>query len=212
MFPDFTSIMAVTIAGLTLAASPGPSMMYVVSISMSQGRMAGFASSVGLALGGMIHAIIASIGLGALIVKMPVVFQGIQILGAFYLFYLGVKTILEKSITSEDLVVENIDKKSLNLIFKQGVIVELLNPKTILFFLAFLPQFINSDTEHLKLHMFILGIIVPLTAIPFDVIATVSGRYLADKIAGSKNMQNTIKYISGAILIILALITILSVA
>lgn len=211
MFPDFTSIMAVIIAGLTLAAIPGPSMMYVISLSMSQGKMAGFASSVGLALGGMVHAIIASIGLGSVIVKLPYVLGGIQITGAFYLFYLGVNTILEKSITSEDLVVKKVDKKSLSLIFRQGIIVELLNPKTILFFMAFLPQFIESNTEYLKLNMFILGIIVPLTAIPFDAIATVSGRFLADKIAGSKNMQNTIKYISGAILIILALVTILSV-
>ena len=211
MFPDFTSIMAVIIAGLTLAAIPGPSMMYVVSLSMSQGRMAGFASSVGLALGGMVHAIIASIGLGALIVKSPYLLGGVQIIGAFYLFYLGVNTIREKSITSEDLVVEKVDKKSLYAIFRQGIIVELLNPKTILFFIAFLPQFIDSNTEYLKLNMLILGILVPLTAIPFDAIATVSGRYLADKIASSGNMQNSIKYISGAILIILALMTIVSV-
>lgn len=210
MFPDISVITTVLIAGLTLAAIPGPSMIYVLSISISQGRAAGFASSVGLALGGIIHALLTVMGISVLITKTPMLMTSVQIAGAIYLLYLGIETLKEKNISETSIKINVVANKSIFNIFRQGVLVELLNPKTILFFLAFLPQFVTKNTEYSSVHMFILGLLVPLTAIPYDLIATFSGRHIADKIAGSNRTQYTIKYISGGILILLSLYTLFS--
>jgi len=210
MLPDLGVIITVIIAGLTLAAIPGPSMLYVLSISISQGTEAGLASSLGLALGGIIHAFLAAVGISILIARTPILLTAVQIAGAIYLLYLGIQIIRESNSSETSIELIEVKKQSIFQIFKQGILVELLNPKTILFFLAFLPQFITSNTENSSVYIFIVGLLVPLTAIPYDLIAVYSGPRLANKIVGSDSAQNIVKYISGGILILLSLYTLIS--
>ena len=204
MYPSFDSIMMVAIAGLAMSATPGPSMLYVLSLSMGQSQKAGLVSSLGLAVGGMIHVALAALGVSAVFAYMPGAMTSVKVIGAIYLFYLGVSMIREKNSSVEQMKIRAVSERPLSSIFYQGIIVELFNPKTILFFLAFLPQFVMTEGEHISIHMLILGILIPLTAVPSDLIMAITGGALANKIAGSEFAQNAMKWISGGFLIFLS--------
>ena len=128
------------LASFALAATPGPGVVYVVTRTIAQGRHAGIASVVGVALGNLGNAIGASIGLAALFALSSAAFTAIKFAGAAYLVYLGLKVLLPTNGSAE---VAQLQKPKLSRIFRQGFLVALLNPKTAVFFAAFLPQFIN---------------------------------------------------------------------
>ena len=126
-------------AALLLAISPGPGMLYVLARSLQGGRKVGFASSLGTALGGLCHVVAAALGLSLVLAQSALVFALVKYLGAAYLVYLGVKMLLAKD--QDGLPLETGPAKGSP--FWQGVLTEVLNPKTALFFLAFIPQFID---------------------------------------------------------------------
>ena len=204
MLPPIESVLIVIISGLMLSAVPGPSMLYVMSRSIGQCEKAGLASSAGLAVGGMLHAIAAALGLSSIIALSPLSFIAIQIFGAVYLLYLGIMTFREK-IEQNKIYVSKVSKTNYLKVFNQGIIVEVSNPKTILFFLAFIPSVVSSAENFSSAQLLFLGLLIPLTALPSDLFIAFTGGKIADKLKRNVGLANWINKLSGTILILLAL-------
>ena len=154
-FPDSSSLGVFAVAALALLAIPGPAVLYVVVQSAEQGRRAGLASVAGIHLGTLVHVVGATVGLSALIVASAVAFSVVKYAGAAYLVYLGVRKLLER----DGRVVFERRTESLRRAFARGVVVNVLNPKTALFFLAFLPQFIDADRGAVWSQALVLGLV-----------------------------------------------------
>lgn len=202
--PSIESIILVLISGFMLSLIPGPSMIYVLSRSIAQNHHAGIVSSVGLAIGGMIHALAAASGLAAIITLNPSLFTAVQVFGVIYLTYLGVSMLRER-VSSNKFVVKDINNMCYSKIFFQGVIVELSNPKTILFFLAFIPSLLSSEQTASPTQLLFLGLLIPLAAIPSDLIVAFTGGKLAEKLKNNIAMVNKINALGGLFLVLLAI-------
>jgi len=144
------------LAALMLNLTPGNDMLYVAARSTSQGVKAGIISSFGIMVGCLVHIIFAVIGISAIIAESAVAFNIIKYLGAGYLIYLGIRSILSKK---KSIVIRSgLKPLSNRKIFLQGVITNVLNPKVALFFLAFLPQFIHTENNNAHWQILFLGI------------------------------------------------------
>ena len=151
-------------------------MIYVATRSSSQGKMAGVVSSLGIGTGALIHIMAAAIGLSAIIFYSSVAFEMVKWLGAAYLIYLGIKSIL--SANAEDNIQKASDNhETLMSVYRKGILVDLLNPKVALFFLAFLPQFTNPTSPYFTVNIILLGLI-------FDCCATIINMTVAHFFAG----------------------------
>src|SRR5919106_4863815 len=137
VFPDSATVALFCLAALALLVIPGPAVLYVVVQGAEQGRRVGLASVAGIHLGTLVHVAAAAVGLSALIVASAVAFSVVKYAGAAYLIYLGVRKLLERSRADQ----REPARESLRRAFVRGAVVNVLNPKTALFFLAFLPQF-----------------------------------------------------------------------
>lgn len=201
--PSFETMMVVALAGLALSASPGPSMLYVLSRSIGQSRAAGLASAVGLGLGGVVLAVIAAMGLAAVFKQSPTAYRALTIVGAGYLMYLGLQMILAKDEAADpdDLTPKKVEQRSYGRIIWQGVLVEVLNPKTILFFMAFIPPFVETSKGDITLQMLTLGVLVPLTAVPSDIIVAFVGGSLAKAVNGNFLVRRGLAWLGGLFLI-----------
>ena len=149
-------------AGIVLNLTPGADTMYILTRSISQGRKAGIYSVLGITTGGLVHTIFASFGLLIILAKSATAFAIVKYVGVAYLVYLGVKMIVDKknSFAGNSAKTEQIDLRK---IYRQGVFTNVLNPKVALFFLAFLPQFINTDNAAGTLPFLILGVTFMMT-------------------------------------------------
>jgi threonine/homoserine/homoserine lactone efflux protein len=139
LVPDWDSLGLFSLAALALLLVPGPAVLYIVAQSVDHGRLAGLASVAGVHLGTVVHTVAAAIGLSALIVSSALAFSVVKYAGAAYLVYLGIRRLLERE-PPGPVVVGN---QSLARLFWRGAVVNVLNPKTALFFLAFVPQFVD---------------------------------------------------------------------
>ena len=144
-------------AGIILNLTPGADTMYILTRSISQGRKAGIYSVLGITTGGLIHTIFASVGLSVILAQSATAFAVVKYVGVAYLMYLGIRMIIDKnnSFNKDPQHSEQLDIKK---IYRQGVLTNVLNPKVALFFLAFLPQFINPEYAAGFLPFMILGI------------------------------------------------------
>ena len=151
-----------------LNIAPGPDTMYIMSKTIAQGRRAGLISSVGVCSGAMVHASLAGLGLSAVLATSPDIFNAIKWVGALYLIYLGYVTIVTtfKSLKFVD-AAKSVSKPQYSAlrIYYQAILVDLLNPKTALFFLAFIPQFINHDVDSYFWQFIFLGLVVITNAL-----------------------------------------------
>ncbi len=164
VFPDSTSVALFCLAALALLAIPGPAVLYVVVQSAEQGRRVGLASVAGIHLGTLVHVAAAAIGLSALIVASAVAFSTVKYAGAAYLIYLGVRKLLERSPVDQ----HEPARESLRRAFARGAVVNVLNPKTALFFLAFLPQFIDTDRGGVWSQALVLGLLFMVLGLVSD--------------------------------------------
>lgn len=209
--PPIDNILAVLVAGFFLSATPGPSMLYVLSHSVGQSRGAGLASALGLALGGIILAIATALGLAQMFERFPAIVVMLRYVGSAYLAWLGITMIwTARAAAKAQLTVAQVQKKPISAIVWQGVIVELLNPKTVLFFALFLPPFINADhgaitATDIQSQLLILGVLVPLTAIPSDVLIAFLGGTLAKSINERQALRTGMAWVGGLTLIAIAL-------
>jgi threonine/homoserine/homoserine lactone efflux protein len=205
--PPLDSILAVALAGLALSATPGPSMLYVLSRTVGQSRSAGIASALGLCLGGVLLAIATAWGLGSVFMTFDELVLALKYLGAAYLVWLGVGMIREAHAQArQDLVATKVDQRPLAQILWQGVLVELLNPKTVLFFALFLPPFVALDhgaagDGDVTVQLLLLGILVPLTAIPADLFVAWMGGSMARTLNESRRAREAMAWAGGLVLI-----------
>jgi threonine/homoserine/homoserine lactone efflux protein len=155
VFPDATSLWLFSLAALALLAIPGPSVLYIVTQSAERGRRVGLAAVAGVHLGSLVHVAAATAGLSALVVASALAFNVVKYGGAAYLVYLGVRKLLERD-REEDVETE---PEPLRRALLRGIVVNVLNPKTALFFVAFLPQFIDADRGGVWSQALVLGIV-----------------------------------------------------
>lgn len=152
---------------------PGPDMIFVTTQSISDGKKAGIASALGLCTGILFHTTAAAVGISVILYKSALAFSIVKYLGAAYLIYLALKALKEGNyLLSSD----SIKETDYIRLYKRGIFMNLLNPKVSLFFLAFLPQFVNFQTGNVSTQMIVLGIIVMIQAIVvFSIVATFAG-------------------------------------
>jgi threonine/homoserine/homoserine lactone efflux protein len=198
--PSIDTLITFTLAAFIMNISPGPSNLYVLARSISQGIKGGLVATAGLAVGSLVHLLATILGLSAVLRYSPNLYLLIKVLGALYLIYLGV-SYWRSSAKKDDLEVKKSHKKSLFKIFRESVIVEVTNPKTALFFLAFLPQFVSPESGAVTSQLLVLGLIVTISAIPCDVLVTVFSNKMANSIRNNPKAQTIQERVSGSILL-----------
>lgn len=143
-------------AVLLLNATPGPDTAYIVGRSVAQGRAAGLVSALGISVGCLFHCFASAFGLTAILAASATAFTLIKLAGGIYLIYLGIRMALAKPARPTDAPVLN-DERPLKKVFWQAVVTNILNPKVVLFFLSFFPQFVLTDAQHKTVAFLLLG-------------------------------------------------------
>ncbi|TML11488.1 MAG: LysE family translocator [Actinobacteria bacterium] len=196
VFPDSTSLWLFCLAALALLAIPGPAVLYIVVQSAEQGRRVGLASVAGVHLGTLVHVAAATAGLSALIVASALAFSIVKYAGAAYLVYLGIRKLLERE---EEPEVE-LEREALRRAFGRGVVVNVLNPKTALFFLAFLPQFIDADRGGVWSQVLVLGLTFVGLGLVSDSLYALAAGSVANVL---RRKRRVVRYFSGSVYVTL---------
>jgi len=186
------SLISFSLATLALAISPGPDNIYVLTQSLVNGTKSGIATTAGLISGCIVHTTLLAFGISAVITSSPEIFYGIKIMGAIYLFYLAY-TVFRSN--SEIAFEENAPKKNYAQLFKTGVIMNLFNPKVMIFFLAFFPGFLWNTSEGTVSQFYILGITFMIVSfIAFSGIALLAGS-ISNFLLGHKKVGLYLKWL-----------------
>ena len=202
--PDLSHFTFFVVAAIMLNAIPGPAVLYIVTRSIDQGRAAGLMSVLGVAVGSMVHVTAAALGLSALLLSSSIAFESVKYLGAAYLIFLGVQKFVKREDTSERIERE---VPGTFQIFYQGVLANTLNPKTALFFFAFLPQFVNVSRGSVALQILFLGLTFTLLGICSDGTWALLASSLGDKLKRSTSFLRGWRYVAGSVYLGLGLAT-----
>ncbi len=177
--PDLTQLALYFAAALLLAITPGPGIFYVAARSLAGGRAEGIASSFGTGLGGMLHVLAGSLGISAIVLASAELFTALKLIGALYLIWLGVRTFQAARRDATTALKTGNPAPSIGAAraFREGVLVEALNPKTAAFFLAFIPQFVDPAAGPVALQFLVLGFVsVVLNTLADIAVAFLAGR------------------------------------
>ena len=204
--PSASTLAVFAAASFALIVVPGPSVLYIVGASISQGRRAGLTSMLGVQAGGLIHVFAAAVGVSALIASSAEAFTIVKFAGAAYLVYLGVQRIRH---AGEDDHTEQAPRSHAHL-FRQGVVVNVLNPKVAIFFVAFLPQFIDPSAGTPGLQIVVLGLLFILIAMISDGTYALLAGTAAEHLRGSFRSRQRLDRISGTIIIGLGAVAVLT--
>lgn len=205
LFPPWPLFYVFLVASFVLAVTPGPGVFYIVTRSIVQGRRCGLVSVAGVALGNLGNALAASLGLAALFAVSSFAFSAVKLAGAFYLVYLGVQ-MLRSAPADEAATVP--DAEPLWHIFRDGFVVALLNPKTTIFFAAFLPQFIGTNAPALSQGMALGTLFVAIAAVT-DSVYAVSAGAIATALRNRK-VSRVSRYLGGSMFVCLGIFTALT--
>jgi threonine/homoserine/homoserine lactone efflux protein len=205
--PDASTFALFIVAALVLLVVPGPSVLYIVARSIEGGRTAGLVSVLGVQTGAMVHIAFAAVGLSAILASSAVAFSVIKWLGAAYLVWLGLRRIFGRDEEESDVAVE---PAPLSRVFSQGVIVNILNPKTALFFLAFLPQFVDVDRGAVGLQVAVLGLLFVGLALVCDSGWGLAAGTASGWLRGSRGLVRAQRYATGGVLVGLGVATALT--
>lgn len=197
--PALSSIALFCLASVALAVVPGPAVTYIVTHSIDKGRRAGIVSAFGIASGGLVHVVAATVGLSALIASSATAFTVVKLVGAAYLIAVGIRRIVSRE---EDGEIQSVPAPHREL-YVQGVVVNVLNPKTALFFLAFLPQFVEPARGAIWPQVAFLGILFALIAFASDVSYALLADLLAGKLRRSGGGAKARRWVSGGIFVAL---------
>jgi len=196
--PDMTQLPLFILASVVLLLTPGPAVLYIVARSVEQGRRAGLVSVCAIELGNFIHVIAATLGVSALLLSSAMAFAIVKYLGAAYLVYLGLRKLFSGA---EVPATGNSKPKSHRRTFSQGVMVATLNPKTALFFVAFLPQFADLSRGSIAGQMLVLGcIFVSLAMISDSMYALLAGT-IGQWLKSSRAVRCAERYMVGSVYI-----------
>ncbi len=192
--PEWTTLLAFAGAAMLLFILPGPAVLYIVTRSLSQGRTAGLVSVAGIHVGSIVHVIAAAVGLSAVIAASSVGFSALRWLGAAYLIYLGIRTLFSHDDT---FATGTAEPASYRRIFGQGVVVNVLNPKVALFFLAFVPHFIDPSLGSTTLQVVVLGVIFVAAGVISDGIYALAAGTLGDRLSTRPRWRTASRYGAG---------------
>lgn len=197
--PSASAIALFCLASVALAVVPGPAVTYIVTQSIDKGRRAGIVSALGVASGGLVHVAAATVGLSALIASSATAFTTVKLVGAAYLIVIGVRRILSREEDTEVQVAPTPHRR----LYAQGVVVNVLNPKTALFFLAFLPQFVDASSGSIPAQVAFLGVLFAAIALTTDTMYALLADLLAGKLRRSGTGAKLRRWVSGGIFIAL---------
>lgn len=203
LLPSLPLLAAFLAASLLLAVTPGPGVFYIVTRTLSQGRSAGLASVAGVALGNFGNAVGAAIGLAAVLAVSSVAFSAIKYAGALYLIYLGVRALRAPAASAAS---DAAAASSTARVFRDGFWVALLNPKTAVFFAAFLPQFMNP-AANAALQSVLLGAVFVAIAAITDTLYVLGAGAVAPRLARSRGAPTLGRYVTAGAFIGLGLFT-----
>ena len=194
--PDSSTLLVFGAAALALIVVPGPAVLYIVAQSIDRGRLAGFVSALGVATGGLVHVTAAAIGLSSLLVSSATAFNVVKYAGAGYLIGLGLWTILRRP---DEPAVEIPKERKLSRRYWQGVVVNILNPKTALFFFAFLPQFVDPEKGSAALQIGVLGLLFVTLAVASDSMWALAAGTASERLRGNRRFLGIQRYVSGSV-------------
>jgi threonine/homoserine/homoserine lactone efflux protein len=196
--PELPSLLLFLAAATALAVTPGPGIAYVAARTLAGGRAEGIASSIGTALGGCFHILAGALGVSALVLASAEAFTLLKLIGAAYLIWIGVKTIREGHVAETGTVAALGTRRA----FRDGVVIEMLNPKTAAFFLAFIPQFI-SPAGSVATQFVLLGLICVALNTAVDVVVALVAARTRSALAGRSTLVARIRQGAGGMMVAL---------
>ncbi|HEX5620518.1 MAG TPA: LysE family translocator [Solirubrobacteraceae bacterium] len=203
--PDATTFALFALACLAFLAIPGPSVFYIVTRSLVQGRRAGVTSMLGVQVGGLVHVVAAAFGVSALIASSAAAFTVVKYAGAAYLVFLGLRKLLARD-AGEEIEIEPRGPRSTAHLFGHGVVVNVLNPKTALFFLAFLPQFVDPDAGPVAPQMLVLGTLLVGLGVLSDGTYALLAAGAGNKLRSAARTRRRLEKLSGGVFVGLGLV------
>ena len=200
--PSIESLLAFGIASLALLVIPGPAVLYIINRSVADGRNVALAAVAGLEIGNFMHVIAATVGLSAVIATSATAFSAVKWIGAGYLVYIGIRTLA----TKPQAVSQLNDPMSRRRAFTQGIVVNTFNPKVALFFLSFLPQFIDADRGSAALQSLVLGSTFVVLGCISDSLFAILASALRGTLLRGKSLPFVQRYVAGSVFIALGAI------
>jgi len=204
LIPDSTTLALFVTASLALYISPGPDMLYIASRSIAQGRTAGVASAIGVFAGLVVHMLAASLGLAAVLVVWPLAYLIVKWLGVLYLAYLGLKILLDRNAGIALPGGGDTAGPDYRRLFRQGLFVNLLNPKIALFFMAFLPQFVDAEKGSIALQMLFFGSLFNAGGLLWVLFLAFLFGAIGNRIANRPGIWGWQRWVTGSVLLALA--------
>ena len=208
--PDLPTLGLFAVASVAMLVFPGPSVLYIVTRSVDQGRAAGLASVCGVHVGTLVHVAAAALGLSALLVSSATAYHAVRWLGAAYLIWLGVRRLLARDEEAVAAAGPAPRRLGLRRIFAQGVVVNVLNPKTALFFFAFLPQFVDTSRGSVPFQVLVFGVAFVLLGLLSDGAYAVAASAGAGWLRRRPGVARASRLVSGGVLIGLGVTTALA--
>ncbi|MEZ4523119.1 MAG: LysE family translocator [Thermomicrobiales bacterium] len=205
--PSFEAFVAFTIAGLTLLLVPGPAVMYITALGIREGRQTAVGAAFGLGVGNFVHAIAATVGLSAILASSAFAFSAVKYVGAAYLVFLGIQTLRRRD---QHLAAVKVPRTTARREFRRGIVVNTLNPKVAIFFLAFVPQFVDAGRGSVAAQLFLLGLWFSVLGVFTDAIYGIAAGELGGWIRSRESFQRPIQTISGCTYIFLGLLAAVS--
>jgi threonine/homoserine/homoserine lactone efflux protein len=200
--PSLSTYALFVATALALLAIPGPAVLYIVSRSIDQGRRAGFASVCGIFTGTVVHVTLATVGLSSLVLASKVAFDAVRYVGAAYLIFLGVRRLLTRHVEEDP---EGRAPRTARDLYTQRLIVNLLNPKTIVFIFAFIPQFVDIGAGHVWLQIMLLGFTFAFLGLMSDSLYAVVAGTVADRLRDTPVIARVERWFGGTVLVGLGL-------
>jgi len=191
-----TSLLLFMIATVALNITPGPDMLYVIARSVSQGRPAGIVSALGIAGGLIVHTLAVALGLAGLMVAVPVAYEIVKYAGAGYLVYLGIRTLRNRRDPNREVP---ITQDNLGAIFLQGMLTNVLNPKVALFFLAFLPQFVDASRGSVAAQIVVLGMLFNTSGTIVNVGVALAASYTGGRLRNGLECPAILRWVTGSV-------------
>jgi threonine/homoserine/homoserine lactone efflux protein len=199
--PEKAAFFTFLFAALMLNIAPGPDMLYVIGRSVGQGRRAGVVSALGVFVGCWVHIVAAAFGIAALLRSSPLAFNLVRYAGAAYLIYLGIRMVVKRT----NLASQQLEPEKLGSIFRQGAITNMLNPKVAIFFLAFLPQFIDARRGNVVLEILFLGLIFNVGGTLVNLAVAYAGGTLGELLRRNERWAQLQQWFTGLVFVGLGL-------
>lgn len=201
--PDASALAAFAAAALLLAVVPGPAVLYIVTQSVDRGARTGIVSALGVATGGLVHAAAAAIGLSSLLLSSATAFEAVRLAGAAYLVLIGLRRLATRSTAGP--VADVPAAGGTQGVYRRGVVVNVLNPKTALFFLAFLPQFVDVGDGRVGLQLGLLGLVFVAIALVSDSAYAVAAGTASAWLRRTRAFSRLQRWVAGSVFVGLGL-------